>query len=100
MDLIVPVFATVVHIFRASNDVGPLFLGRYQDISVLNICDISVLGTGHLGTQYWTSRYSVLKISVLNNKNNLIEFKNFLKLFFTCRRCLYKFLCLFLIIFN
>jgi hypothetical protein len=45
----------------------------YQDIS----------GTGHLGTEhmrhlgtrYWTSRYSVLEISVLNNKNNLIEFK-------------------------
>ena len=30
----------------------------------------------HLGTRYWTSRYSVLEISVLNNKNNLIEFKN------------------------
>jgi hypothetical protein len=26
---------------------------RYLDISVLNICDISVLGTGHIGT--WTS---------------------------------------------
>ena len=25
----------------------------YQDISVLNICDISVLGTGHLGTRYY-----------------------------------------------
>ena len=31
----------------------------------------------HLGTRYWTSRYSVMEISVLNNKNNLIEFKNF-----------------------
>ena len=43
---------------------------RYQDIS----------GPGHLGiehTLYATSRYSVLEISVLNNKNNLIEFKNF-----------------------
>jgi hypothetical protein len=56
---------------------------RDLDISVLNICDISVLGTGHLGTRYWTSRYSVLKISVLNNKNNLIEFKNCLNNFFT-----------------
>ena len=28
--------------------------------------------SGHLGT-----RYSVLEISVLNNKNNLIEFKSF-----------------------
>ena len=27
MDLNFPVFATVVRIFRASNDVGPLFLG-------------------------------------------------------------------------
>jgi hypothetical protein len=27
MDLNVPVFATGVRIFRASNDVGPLFLG-------------------------------------------------------------------------
>ena len=26
-----------------------------------------------------TSRYSVLEISVLNNKNNLIEFKNLFK---------------------
>ena len=43
---------------------------------------------GHLGT--WTSRYSVPEISVLNNKNNLIEFKNFLKKMFTCRRCLFK----------
>ena len=54
----------------------------------------------HLGTRYWTSRYSVLDISVLeilvlNNKNNLIEFKNFLNPFFTCRRCLNKFLCVF-----
>ena len=24
---------------------------RYLDISVLNICDISVLGTGHFGTE-------------------------------------------------
>ena len=32
----------------------------------------------HLGTQYWTSLYSVLEILVQNNKNNLIEFKNFL----------------------
>jgi hypothetical protein len=33
--------------------------------------------------------------------NNLIEFKKKLKNFFTCRRCLYKFLCgFFLIIFN
>ena len=31
--------------------------------------------SGHLAT--WTSRYSVLEILVLNNKNNLIEFKNF-----------------------
>ena len=68
---------------------------RDLDISVLNICDISVLGTGHLGNRYWTSRYLVLEISVLNNKNNLIEFKNFLKNIFTCRRCLYKFLCVF-----
>ena len=58
---------------------------RNQDIS----------GPGHLatehmrnfGTRYWTSRYSVLdisvlEISVLNNKNNLIEFKNFLNFFF------------------
>ena len=37
---------------------------RYQDISVLNIWDISVL-----------------EISVLNNKNNLIEFKNFFKFY-------------------
>ena len=35
------------------------------DISVLNICDISVL-----------------EFSVLNNKNNLIEFKNLKKFFF------------------
>jgi hypothetical protein len=27
MDLNFPVFATGVHIFRASNDVGPLFVG-------------------------------------------------------------------------
>ena len=52
---------------------------RYQDIS-----GPGHLGTEHmrhLGTRYWTSRYSVLdisvlEISVLNNKNNLIEFKN------------------------
>jgi hypothetical protein len=31
--------------------------------------------SGHLGT--WISRYPVLEILVLNNKNNLIEFKNF-----------------------
>ena len=48
--------------------------------------------SGHLGTwtsRYWTyetSRYSVLdisvlEISVLNNKNNLIEFKNFFNFF-------------------
>ena len=47
------------------------------------------LVSGHLGT--WTSRYSVLEISILNNKNNLIEFKNILKIFFKGRRCLYKF---------
>jgi hypothetical protein len=65
----------------------------YQDIS----------GPGHLGTEhmrhlgarYWTSRYSVLEISVLNNKNNLIVFKNFFNFFFTCRRCLHIFLCVF-----
>ena len=51
----------------------------------------------HLGTWtswYWTyetSRYSVLEISVLNNKNNLIEFKNFLIFLFTCRRCLFRY---------
>ena len=58
----------------------------YQDIS-----GPGHLGTEHmrhLGTRYWTSRYSVLKISVLNNKNNFIEFKNFLNNFFTCRLCL------------
>ena len=38
------------------------------------------LVSGHLGT--WTSRYSVLEISILNNKNNLIEFKNIKKIFF------------------
>ena len=57
-----------------------------------------LLGTEHmrhLGTRYWTSRYSVLEISVLNNKNNLIEFKNLKQFFFTCRRCLCKFLCVF-----
>ena len=35
-------------------------------------------------SRYWTyetSWYSVLEISVLNNKNNLIEFKNFFKFF-------------------
>jgi hypothetical protein len=37
------------------------------------------LVSGHLGT--WTSRYSVLEISILNNKNNLIEFKNIKKIF-------------------
>ena len=37
------------------------------------------LVSGHLGT--WTSRYSVLEISILNNKNNLIEFKNIKKKF-------------------
>ena len=37
------------------------------------------LVSGHLGT--WTSRYSVLEISILNNKNNLIEFKNIKKFF-------------------
>ena len=37
------------------------------------------LVSGHLGT--WTSRYSVLEISILNNKNNLIEFKNIKKNF-------------------
>ena len=62
------------------------------------ICMVVHQVSGHLGT--WTSRYSildisVLKISVLNNKNNLIEFKNFLNNCFTCRRCLYKFLCFF-----
>jgi hypothetical protein len=61
---------------------------------------IRVSGPGHLGTEhmrhlgarYWTSRYSVLEISVLNNKKKLIQFKNFKKFFFTCRRCLYIFL--------
>jgi hypothetical protein len=38
----------------------------YQDISVLNICDISVLGTGHLGTRYWKFRYWIIKIICLN----------------------------------
>ena len=61
---------------------------RYQDIS----------GPGHLGSEYMRqlgTRYLVLEISVLNNKNNLIEFENFLKNIFTCRRCLYKFVCVF-----
>ena len=44
-------------------------------------------------TSIRTSRYSVLEISVLNNKNNLIEFKNIFKFLFTCRCCLYIFLC-------
>jgi hypothetical protein len=55
-------------------------------VSLLKLSDKMV--SGHLGTwtsQYWTyatSRYSVLEISVLNNKNNLIEFKNC-----TCQNC-------------
>ena len=42
----------------------------------------SVIGTGHLGTRYW-----IIKIIWLN------------LILFTCRRCFYKFLCFFLIIF-
>jgi hypothetical protein len=41
---------------------------RDLDISVLNICDISVLGTGHLGTRYRTSRYPILDILVLGTE--------------------------------
>ena len=62
---------------------------RYQDISGPGHLGIEHMR--HLGIRYWTSRYSVLditvqeisvldisvlEISVLNNKNNLIEFKN------------------------
>ena len=70
----------------------------YYILSCILLVVSGHLGTEHmrhLGTGYWTSRYLVLEISVLNNKNNLIEFKNFLKNIFTCRRCLYKFLCVF-----
>jgi hypothetical protein len=67
---------------------------RYLDISVLNICDISVLGTRHIGTEWKANRY-------FQGNNNLIKFKNLFCIFFTFRRCLYKFLCVFfLIIFN
>ena len=48
---------------------------RYQDISGPGYLDTEHMR--HLGTRYWTSRYSVLEISVLNNTNNLIEFKFF-----------------------
>ena len=70
-------------------------MAHAQDIS-----GPGLLGTEHmrhLGTRYWKSWYSVLEISVLNNKNNLIEFKNLKQFFFTCRRCLYKFLCVFFV---
>ena len=44
---------------------------------------------------------SVLEISVLNNKNNLIEFKNFKKIFFYMQTLFMQiFMCFFLIIFN
>ena len=42
--------------------------GRYQDISGPGHLGTELMQ--HLGTQYWTFRYSVLDISVLNNKNN------------------------------
>ena len=46
MDLNFPVFATVVRIFRASNDVGPLFLGpgstRILEINTLEINTLEI----------------------------------------------------------
>ena len=61
---------------------------RYLDISVLNICDISVLGTRHNGT----SKETIIWLNL----------KTFFYIY-TFRRCLYKFLCFFfffIIIFN
>ena len=43
----------------------------------------------HQESEYFFRKKTIT--SVLNNKNNLIEFKNFFNFFFTCRRCLFQF---------
>ena len=47
-------FLSVLHLNLV---LSPIIIKGYQDISVLSICDISVLGNGHLGTLYWKFRY-------------------------------------------
>jgi hypothetical protein len=47
---------------------------------------VPVLGTRHIGTEWKANRY-------FQGNNNLIKFKNVFCIFFTFRRCLFKFLC-------